>query len=471
MTGRTHGAPIAVCGDDRSSGRRLFLLLGMHRSGTSLGAKAFSEQGLQMEGALARESAPDNLEGYFEDREIVALHDRALHSLLGSDDIWSPELLWSGTLTPEAAMALESGVSEILERRFAGSERFGFKDPRTSTFLPAWVQAAARAGIEITPVLFARSPGAVGASLRTRQGMPSHLGQMLWLKSLAETIKALPQPPAAVLPYDRWFTDPGAIRAEIERLIGASTLQPSEERPERPELRHHQVAPAALPFFDWIYAGLIQHAPAAPPVEVWRGLGDAIDLFINGMGGWRGAWEKLEVWEAVAGERSDFVRLAWPSAGTQGGRSGEIVATLLNGNPWCEVKSGSAYQLHPSRREEPPPTLVWGGFAVDGEACVTGRIELWPNATAPVEVKFQMLRGDEVIAHMHCVLEPGSSRAVRLPGHAQAAENFRVSVSVSAPSETELVAGPLILRDLCLSMGTTSDGVAEIDGAMDSVSA
>ena len=66
-----------------AAGRRpIVMVLGMHRSGTSLCSHVLSALGLDMADRLTHpslsEPAPDNLKGHWERWEIVQLHERIL---------------------------------------------------------------------------------------------------------------------------------------------------------------------------------------------------------------------------------------------------------------------------------------------------------------------------------------------------------------------------------------------------------
>src|SRR5437868_15458263 len=67
-----------------SQGRPIVLVLGMHRSGTSLCSHVLSALGVEMSdkipGPGLKEPSPDNAGGHWERWEIVEFHDRILDS-------------------------------------------------------------------------------------------------------------------------------------------------------------------------------------------------------------------------------------------------------------------------------------------------------------------------------------------------------------------------------------------------------
>jgi len=105
------------------------IMTGMHRSGTSLVASVFARAGVHL-GDRMLGPGPGNPRGYFEDLEIVDLHERALASC-------------GTTMYVERAgrLALPPEVREharaIVAARGAHAS-WGFKDPRTTLFLDDW---------------------------------------------------------------------------------------------------------------------------------------------------------------------------------------------------------------------------------------------------------------------------------------------------------------------------------------------
>jgi len=113
--------------------KSVVVVLGMHRSGTSLLAGALQAQGVDF-GTRLLEGNEWNPNGYLEHEEVVDLDD----ALLGRAG-----KRWDRLGVPTAADLLADedllrrGV-EILRRDFAGRALCGLKDPRASRLLPFW---------------------------------------------------------------------------------------------------------------------------------------------------------------------------------------------------------------------------------------------------------------------------------------------------------------------------------------------
>jgi hypothetical protein len=124
--------------------RSIVLVLGMHRSGTSLCSHLLSALGVDMTDKIAgpwnTSVTPDNPRGHWERWEIVEFHDRIL-SLFNRDylgrfhDFALPVAWWAD---PRVAQ-IRREIVAFLQKRM-GDGYFGFKDPRTVRLMPVWHQ-------------------------------------------------------------------------------------------------------------------------------------------------------------------------------------------------------------------------------------------------------------------------------------------------------------------------------------------
>ena len=124
--------------------RPIVLVVGMHRSGTSLCSHLLSALGVDMADTISGRGAaspvPENPHGHWERWEIVEFHDRIL-GLFNRDyegcfhDFALPVAWWAD---PRVAQ-IRREIIAFLERRM-GDGYFGFKDPRTVRLMPVWHQ-------------------------------------------------------------------------------------------------------------------------------------------------------------------------------------------------------------------------------------------------------------------------------------------------------------------------------------------
>lgn len=215
------------------------IVTGVHRSGTSLTARLVSLLGVAWGDDLLG-AHTSNPKGHWEDRTALRLNQLMLQQSTAVSSPW--EWTQCVSVAPEA---LAAPMHEHLAQFVAQKQklgRWGFKDPRTSLTLRAWLRHMPNAQV----VVCARSPHAVAASLRKRDQMPSIDGLRLWLQYnqiLRDNLELVGRS-GLVVDYDRMLAHP---RPEIHRL---ATFLGVEERLDAdfwaaveafldPSLRHH----------------------------------------------------------------------------------------------------------------------------------------------------------------------------------------------------------------------------------------
>lgn len=148
---------------------RHLLILGMHRSGTSLVARACDTAGISAGPPEEFLSAQDdNPDGFYESRHLVAINESVLAEAGGT---WSspPESMASSSLEPEI-----DGFLRALDGKTAGQALL--KDPRLCLTWPSWTEHLSNPAF----VFVYRSPLAVANSLKRRNSFPLQLGLLLW---------------------------------------------------------------------------------------------------------------------------------------------------------------------------------------------------------------------------------------------------------------------------------------------------
>ncbi|BBK35787.1 sulfotransferase family protein [Allostella sp. ATCC 35155] len=282
-------------------GRRpVVVVLGMHRSGTSLLASLLQAVGVELGPDLLLDQTPDNEAGYWEHKEIAEAQE-AILSQLGRT--------W---YLPEGQVPLPAGWWRLPEmrphrRRLADIVRretsetvgpWGFKDPRTVRLLPLWLDIFAdlgpQLGIEPVWLLAIRNPEAVAQSLAKRDRMSMAAAQLLWLDHTLDAFRYVGDRIAAVVDYDDWFARPLATaRATIDRLGLAwpaddAALDAAVGRIVRADLRHGrgQQPASLLPEVRELYGLLRAGAPDAPPADAVRPLIARLDQARCLLAGW-----------------------------------------------------------------------------------------------------------------------------------------------------------------------------------------
>ena len=163
--------------------KRAFIILGMHRSGTSSVAGALTLLGAAAPKTLMA-AAADNPKGFFESRLVGELNDSILHAAGSSWDDW--RRFEPDALQPEAVTAFREQIRTTLQHEFGYDALVVLKDPRLCRIYPIWETVLAEEGYQAEFVLPIRSPLEVARSLNRRNGMPIATGLLLWLRHVLD---------------------------------------------------------------------------------------------------------------------------------------------------------------------------------------------------------------------------------------------------------------------------------------------
>jgi hypothetical protein len=213
--------------------KRLILILGMGRSGTSLVSNAIGKLGFDLGQNLIPANA-SNKEGYFEDRDIVETHKILLRELgCGELSLIPPPSDWLSLAPVQSAKAR---ITELLAGRLSSTDKVAVKDPRISLLLPMWYEIAEALGAELGLIFCVRSPAAVAASLNAASNTEKVVGESVWLcraMAAAESWKG-----GFVIHYEDIMQDASATMASLARWVGAEEKLPEIENLVKSDLNH-----------------------------------------------------------------------------------------------------------------------------------------------------------------------------------------------------------------------------------------
>ena len=252
--------------------RRVLLVLGMHRSGTSALAGLLCQQGFQAP-QNAEGGDADNPTGYWEPQQIRAFHNSLLDAAQSSwEDPLLPVLSWQ----PQNLITALADLEQALAYDFPAPDPQAvalIKEPRQCRLLPFWVALFEHRPFEVAVVLAVRQPEAVVASLVKRDQLPLDRALLLWLSHTLEAERATRQLPRLVLSYEQLLQDPAAAVQRCQQLAGLPITTPSAELLGewiRPGLNHHQRSSGGLEpkgesktLLQWanaVYAALVEPA-------------------------------------------------------------------------------------------------------------------------------------------------------------------------------------------------------------------
>ena len=264
----------------QTSERAAYLVLGMHRSGTSATAQLL---------ALAGADLPDNVmpgdehnaKGYFEPWKISVFNDQRLRAAGSAWD--DPFNLPYQPLAPEAEADWKARAIELFRAEFGEALHPLLKDPRVSVLLPMWREVLEAAGVGARVVIPVRHPLAVAGSLARRDRFPVEKSVLLWTLYMLAAEAGSRDLPRAFVSYDNLLADWRSEVSAMERALGAPLPRLSERAAAEidgflsPDLRHNAgdgaladtplVGPMAQEVLDWFTAAAAGQAPDRAPLE------------------------------------------------------------------------------------------------------------------------------------------------------------------------------------------------------------
>ena len=207
------------------AGRRLVLVAGAGRSGTSTVAGILQRLGLvvpQPE-VLTDETNP---KGFSESQWVVDFHDDLLlHSNVQVSDA-RPDA-WTRT----SGFAERPGATRVLttwlDKQLAESDQLLIKDPRLSWFLPLWTTIGRRVGAEPSFITMLRPPAEIVGSKRTyyNSGLHDAHGVAAWLNMLLSTERATRGSARAFVRYHDLLDDWVPVVEGVGTALGLPALQ------------------------------------------------------------------------------------------------------------------------------------------------------------------------------------------------------------------------------------------------------
>jgi hypothetical protein len=263
--------------------RRLLLLLGMHRSGTSALAGL-----LQSQGFLAPHDVPladgNNPSGYWEPQRIVACHMALMEQLRTS---WDDPLLIEQGFSGERLPAAMDQLEQALEQAFPPADQPGadavalVKDPRQCRLQPVWNALLQAHQIDAAAVLIVREPLAVVRSLQRRDQLPVNRSLLLWLQYTLEAERHTRHLPRLLLTYQQLLRDPLGVLARCRQFWPQKSWQSGDQFGIDPSLDHGREAqaelealadPALLELANGVYSVLAGPSPDPEQLDRAHGL-------------------------------------------------------------------------------------------------------------------------------------------------------------------------------------------------------
>ncbi|PIE58167.1 MAG: hypothetical protein CSA33_04450 [Desulfobulbus propionicus] len=192
--------------------RKLLVVLGMHRSGTSALTRGLLVLGVQLGDTLLA-AEPMNPKGFWEDRHITEFNEEILAFLSSS---------WH-TVTPieqsDVALLKKHGfflrAIELLRGKIDKVDVFAFKDPRVAKLFQFWKEVFEYCQLDVHYVIAIRNPLSVVRSLVKRDGFEEEKCYLLWIDHVLKSLCNTSYEKRVIVEFDQLISSP---EREIKRI-------------------------------------------------------------------------------------------------------------------------------------------------------------------------------------------------------------------------------------------------------------
>jgi hypothetical protein len=201
-------------------------ILGMHRSGTSTVTRIINLLGVYLgESDELYGQRYDNLEGFWERKDIVDFHDELLQSIYQRWDTALP--LSDKWMHSESITEIRQRLRKIIVNAFSGHNIWAWKDPRTCIILPLWRELLTELNSHLSVVYIIRNPVDVANSLFKRNDFPFEKSYGIWLNYNISALKMLSDQQLLIVSYDQLLDSP---QQKVSRLAEHLSIPyPSED--------------------------------------------------------------------------------------------------------------------------------------------------------------------------------------------------------------------------------------------------
>ena len=223
--------------------KTVIIVLGMHRSGTSLIAGVLNICGLFMGNKDELVSAGDgNEKGFFESKQVLEIDEEILKR---NNGVWEdPPLLNVGWEENSKLKDLYTKADRFINKMDIQSDIWGIKEPRMCLTMPFWQKALK--GREIKYIIPVRSESDVASSIHKRNSDISiYRGKYLWIRYWVNILNNTSKKNRYFTFFDNYFSDWNNELKQIIKFLNHNNITFDKRAIEiekfiSPDLRHHK---------------------------------------------------------------------------------------------------------------------------------------------------------------------------------------------------------------------------------------
>lgn len=185
----------------------LIVVLGMHRSGTSVLTRGLQVLDVELGDTLIPALEDNNPKGFFEDIDINNLNENLLRYLgLRWDSLCD---FTSFDIQAVDLQDFKECAKNLITKKMHGLSRtFAMKDPRLCILLPFWMPLFEELNLDVSYIIAHRHPTSVAHSLQKRDGFTLAKGYILWYRHMLSGLRETESQKRIVVSYDCLLENP-----------------------------------------------------------------------------------------------------------------------------------------------------------------------------------------------------------------------------------------------------------------------
>ena len=198
--------------------KKLIVVLGMHRSGTSAITRGLKVLGVNLGDNLMPALKDNNDKGFWEDIDFNELNIEMLKAIgqewhyLTPVDQQDVELLNANGFADRAL--------SLLKEKIADNAAFGLKDPRTAKLMPFWKNVFQQCDCDVSYILMVRHPVSVEKSLEKLYAFDAEKSYLLWLDHVLTSLVESTGDTRVLVDYDHLMQRPVDDVIRIAESLG-----------------------------------------------------------------------------------------------------------------------------------------------------------------------------------------------------------------------------------------------------------
>lgn len=201
--------------------KKIIVVLGMHRSGTSAITRGLQVLNIDL-GQNLMPPVPDiNDKGFFEDMDVNAINVELMH--IFKHDWHTLASIPVEEFLSEKIQPLRNRAINLLRLRLQDVDWFAFKDPRTCRLLTFWQSVFTELQFDVCYVIVLRNPLSVVASLERVYYMPSEKGYYLWLEHMLASVALTQETSRVLVDYDLFLENIEEQLLRIAKVLNIDT--------------------------------------------------------------------------------------------------------------------------------------------------------------------------------------------------------------------------------------------------------